>query len=258
MKLISDEGERYTVSQLAARAGISTASIKFYRRLGLLRSGDPAAEKKAYYDQAHLRRLVLIRSLRELAQLSVQQVKKLTETLDSSLVRLSKRPSRTKVNTFDLVAAAVDALAPPRVARTAQAKRALATVRQQVHDKLTARGLTVRDDSATLDSLAQALLGLRVFVPVLDVDLLDPYLDHIVPLAQAEVSANEARILSGPESALIGALVGTVLFEPLILALRRLAHEHFARELVVPSRPARRGESRRNQDTVRTLPLRGR
>jgi hypothetical protein len=29
---------------------------------------------------------------------------------------------------------------------------------------------------------------------------------------------------------LIGAIVGTVLFEPLIVLLRRLAHEHFAKQ----------------------------
>jgi len=234
VKLISDEtGERYTVSELATRAGISTASIKFYLRQGLLRSGDPRAEKKAYYDEAHLRRLVLIRSLRELAELSVQQVKKLTDTLD-----------RGKAKTFELVAAAVDALATPRAPRAPKAARALATVRAQVHHKLKARGLTVRRDSATLDSLAEALLGLRVFQPALDVDVLDTYLDHIVPLAEAELAANQARVLAGPESALIGALVGTVLFEPVIVALRRIAHEHFAKMLAVPGQPAKGKQAR--------------
>jgi DNA-binding transcriptional MerR regulator len=259
VKLISDEtGERYTVSELAARAGLSTASIKFYLRQGLLRTGDPRAEKKAYYDQGHLRRLVLIRSLRELAELSVEQVKKLTQTLD-----------RGRGKTFELVAAAVDALATPRLPRTAQATRALATVRAQVHHKLELRGLTVRKGSATLDSLAQALLGLRAFQPALDIDVLDPYLDHIVPLAQAEFAANEARMVSSlagpranfdasPESALIGALVGTVLFEPLIVALRRIAHEHFAKELELRERTSKRAASPANQEAARRLPPRGR
>jgi len=102
----------------------------------------------------------------------------------------------------------------------------------------------VRRDSATLDSLAEALLGLRVFQPALDVDVLDTYLDHIVPLAEAELAANQARVLAGPESALIGALVGTVLFEPVIVALRRIAHEHFAKMLAVPGQPAKGKQAR--------------
>jgi DNA-binding transcriptional MerR regulator len=219
LKLISDQtGEHYTLSQLATRAGISTASIKFYLRKGLLRSGDLRAEKKAYYGESHLRRLVLIRSLRELARLSVEQVKRITHTLD-----------RGRAKTFELVASAVDAMATSRAAQGRS--RALTTVRAEVHRKLEARGLRVRKDSATLDSLARALLGLRVFQPALDVDVLDTYLDHLVPLAQAEFAVNQARLLAGPESALIGALVGTVLFEPIIIALRRLAHEHFAKQL---------------------------
>ena len=218
MKLLSDEsGQRYTVSQLAKRAGISTASIKFYLREGLLRAGDLRAEKQAYYDQDHLRRLVLIRALRELARLSVAQVRTLVSTLDHENPR-----------TFTLVASVLDALATPPKTRAGRARAALRT---RVHAKLRARGLTVRKDSATLDSLVEALLGLRVLVPALDVEVLDAYLDHLLPLARAELVASQPRILAGPESALIGAIVGTVLFEPLIVALRRLAHEHFAKQL---------------------------
>jgi len=224
----TETGQRYTVTQLAERAGVSTASIKFYLREGLLRVGDLRADKRAYYDDGHLWRLLLIRSLRELARLSIEQVRKLVATLDAALARPNARFSRGKQKTFELVAAAVDALAAPHKLRAGGAH---AKLRAHVHAKLRARGVVVRRDSATLDSLVDALRGLHVFQPELDVDVLDVYLDHLLPLAEAEVLANQARILAGPESALIGALVGTVLFEPLIVALRRLAHEHFVRQL---------------------------
>src|SRR5882672_3579436 len=54
------------IGELAERAGVSIATIKFYIREGLL----PPASKKtgrtmAFYDQAYLERLQLVRSLRE-------------------------------------------------------------------------------------------------------------------------------------------------------------------------------------------------
>jgi DNA-binding transcriptional MerR regulator len=216
LKLLSDAtGQRYTVSELAAHAGVSLASIKFYVRERLLPAADLSAPKKQYYDDTHLRRLVLIRALRELSRLPIDKVRRLVRALDARL----RSP-------FELVASAVEALASPQ---TRLRSRAARTLRTQIYLKLHARGLHVRKDSATLDSLTEALLGLRVFQPGLQVDVLDAYLEHIVPLAEAELAANEARILAGPESAMVGAIVGTVLFEPMILALRRIAHEHFAK-----------------------------
>ena len=208
---------RYTVSELSQRAGVSTASIKFYLRAGLLRGGDLRAERRAYYDDSHLNRLVLIRALRDLARLSIEQVRTLVQLLD-----------RGKSKTFDLVASTVDALARGTGAKADDAHGALRT---QIYARLRARGLIVRKDSATLDGLAQALFGLRAFEPALDVQILDQYLEHILPLAEAEFAANEERILASPESAMLGAIVGTVLYEPIILALRRIAHEHLARRL---------------------------
>lgn len=219
MKLISDEpaGRRYTISQLSKVSGISPASIKFYLREGLLAPGDLRAAQKAYYDEQHLRRLVLIRALRELAGLSIDQMRKLIEALEQG--------GRT---TFELVASAIDALAAPRKPRESVAYRKL---HEGIRAKLRERGLEVRRDSAALDTLAQALLGLRKFQPSFELDELDAYLDHVVPLAEAEFAANEGRIRVGTESTLLGAVAGTVLFEPMILAIRRLAHEHFAKQV---------------------------
>jgi DNA-binding transcriptional MerR regulator len=211
------QAERYTVSELAARSGVTIASIKFYLRAGLLAPGDLRAEKKAYYDARHLRRLVLIRALRELARLPVDKVRRLTRLID-----------RGKRSTFDLVASVIDALATLPEPRAARERRVL---RERLHAKLRARGLEVRRESATLDALAAALQGLRAFDPALDSDVVDGYLDHLLPLAEAEFAAQRERLAAGAESAITGAVIGTVLYEPLILGLRRIAHEHFARRM---------------------------
>jgi len=219
LKLISecDQNQRFTVSQLARQSGVSIATIKFYLREGLLGTGDLRAEKKAYYDEVHLRRLVLIRALRELVRLPVERVRRLTRVLD-----------RGNRSTFELVASAVEALSSPRKLRPTRAARAL---REQVYEKLRARGLEVRPESATLDALAQSLLVLSTFETAVGVDVLDGYLDYLLPLAEAEFAANRERIVASAESAMTGAIVGTVLFEPMILALRRIAHEHFAKRV---------------------------
>jgi DNA-binding transcriptional MerR regulator len=211
----SPSAQRFTVSELAARSGMSTASIKFYLREKLLPPGDLSAAGKAYYDGAHLSRLSLIRALRELAKLPVERVRRVLSAVD-----------RDASSTFTQVASVIDALATR--AKPTAAHRAL---RARVYAKLRQRGLVVRESSATLDALTAALHGLRAFRPEFDENVLDGYLDHLLPLAEAEFRSNEERLRAGAEPALIGAVVGTVLFEPLILTLRRLAHEHYAREL---------------------------
>lgn len=217
----SRESERFTISELAESSGISTASIKFYLRQKLLPAGDLRAAGRAYYDGGHLSRISLVRALRELAKLPVERVRSVLRAVD-----------RGGASTFDLVASVIDALAEPRKKKPNAAQRAL---RARVVEAMRRRGMVIRESSATLDALTEALRSLQTFRPDLDVDVLDAYLDFLMPLAEAEFRANEERLRTGPEPALIGAIVGTVLFEPVIVLLRRLAHEHYAHAMLRPT-----------------------
>jgi DNA-binding transcriptional MerR regulator len=53
------------VSELAERADVPLATVKYYLREGLLAPGETTGPRRAEYDDAHLRRLRVLRLLRE-------------------------------------------------------------------------------------------------------------------------------------------------------------------------------------------------
>ena len=202
-----------TVSQLAKLSGISVSTIKYYLREGLLAQGDLAAQSRQYYGQRHLDRLAVIRALRDMAKLPIEMVRQLVEVLD-----------RGNNPTFELIAMAIDALARRHTRETAVERG----VKQELLQLLATRRIRARPTSGALRDLTASVVILRRFSPNLQVKQLIPYLDYSLSLAEKEVTANADNVLSNPDRALITAVLGTVLWEPLIVATRRIASEHFA------------------------------
>lgn len=217
---------RFSISELSKHSGVPTATIKFYLREGLLEQGELSAPQRAYYSERHVQRLMVIRALRNVAGLSVATVRELIHTL-----------SRGQHSPVDVVSTAIDALASGNTEKPGRAEQ---KARQHVEKYLRARGVAVRSGSSALTQLAAALVAIRDFEPDLDVETaLEPYFQLALGLARHEVGVSTTRILEGPESALIRAVVGTVLWEPVILQLRRIASEHLARELYRSERTPR-------------------
>lgn len=79
--------ERFRVAELAARAGLSVDTIRFYQHRGLLEP--PAREGRvAFYDDSHLARLERIRELKDQG-LTLQTIKRVIEGIhpaDAALV----------------------------------------------------------------------------------------------------------------------------------------------------------------------------
>ena len=73
---------RMRLAELSQRAGIPRSTIKFYLREGLLPVGAASARNQASYGSQHLERLALIRALREVAELPLDAVAKVTAELD--------------------------------------------------------------------------------------------------------------------------------------------------------------------------------
>ena len=63
------------ISELSRHSGVPVSTIKFYIREGLLPSGVRSQRNQASYDEAHLRRLDLIRSLQEAGGLALDTVR---------------------------------------------------------------------------------------------------------------------------------------------------------------------------------------
>ncbi|MFN3428489.1 MAG: hypothetical protein ACK46X_00905, partial [Candidatus Sericytochromatia bacterium] len=87
--------------------------------------------------------------------------------------------------------------------------------------------------AAARSALVDAVVAVRqVLAPDMALDRLDGYAEAAEGLATAEIAYTADRMHGDATEALQAAIAGTVLFEPVIVALRRLALEHLASRVV--------------------------
>ena len=79
------------MGQLSSETGVAVATIKYYLREGLLPAGELSPPNQARYDESHVRRLALIRSLLEVGGLSIADVGAVLAVIDDP-GRSSRRP----------------------------------------------------------------------------------------------------------------------------------------------------------------------
>ncbi|MFD1213609.1 MerR family transcriptional regulator [Arthrobacter sp. GCM10027362] len=70
------------LKELGLRSGVSTASIKFYLREGMLPRGRIRDSSRADYTEAHLQRLELIKVLRRAVGLGLEKIKAIAAAID--------------------------------------------------------------------------------------------------------------------------------------------------------------------------------
>src|SRR5258706_7366806 len=70
------------IAELSGRSGTSIASIKYYLREGLLPAGAATGRNQAEYDEAHIRRLRLIRALIDIGGLSIASARAVLAAVD--------------------------------------------------------------------------------------------------------------------------------------------------------------------------------
>jgi DNA-binding transcriptional MerR regulator len=205
------------ISELSQRTGISIPTLKFYLREGLLRQGRLSAPNQAEYDEGHVRRAALIRALRDVAGLSIARIQAITEALDHG------------EDTFEVMGKTVDSLGGEAIATfTAQQREAAAEV-----DRLLEQlGLPHREDSLARHQIIAAFTSIRdMLFPGMPAEGLIPYAMAAMQVAQMEQQATPGMFELEPERAVEMAVLGLALFEPVILAFRRLAHEKAAEGL---------------------------
>jgi len=78
------EPERFTIAELAARAGAKVPLIHHYRRLGLLPEPAAVAPNRFLYNQSHVQAIQLIRLLRERRHLPLEAIREMLPALMSS------------------------------------------------------------------------------------------------------------------------------------------------------------------------------
>ncbi|WP_432138934.1 MULTISPECIES: MerR family transcriptional regulator [unclassified Streptomyces] len=70
------------LSELSERSGVSTATIKYYLREGLLPAGRQVNATTAEYDEEHLRRLRLVRAMTQVGRVPVATVREVLRHVD--------------------------------------------------------------------------------------------------------------------------------------------------------------------------------
>ena len=198
------------ISELSDHSGLSVQTIKYYIREELLPKGAPTAATRAEYDGRHLDRLRLIRTLREVADLPIASVKKIVTAIDDETVGL-----------HDLLGTAQYALAPS--AEPQPDTPGWRAAREDVDAIVAELGWHVLPDAPTRDLLAQAFVALRrLGVPIVLTEL-RPYIESATRLAAYEIGAIPGE--AGRGTAVRTAVATNVLYEQVLIALRRMAQE---------------------------------
>lgn len=197
------------ISALAAAADLPVATVKFYLREGLLHPGVATSATQATYDEAHVRRLRLIRALIGPVGLSVQQARAILQLVDDPGDDLYATLGRA-------VSALPPATDPPRDDDSDPFPRARAALETlgQVYDPR----------FAAVAQLESALAATEAAGMPLSQDRLLEYGRRLREIAAFDLE----RLPDEAHSAVEYTVLGTALYEPVILALRRLAHQDVA------------------------------
>jgi DNA-binding transcriptional MerR regulator len=212
------------VSELARSAGVSVPTVKYYLREGLLKPGASRGATQADYGPEHLQRVRLIRSLSDVAGLPIQKIKTvlaiietpgddLFETLGQAITALppyldADAPAHAHPDAetddsppdYPRARAALEAIGQvydPRFTAVAQFERALAAVEDA--------GIPMTDERLTM------------------------YAQQLRAIAEFDLSRMPR---SSPQAAVEYAVLGTALYEPIVIAMRRLAHQHIASRML--------------------------
>ncbi|CAL9642206.1 MerR family transcriptional regulator [Streptomyces werraensis] len=210
------------ISELSRRSGVSIPTIKYYLRDGLLPAGRPTAANQAEYDEDHVRRLRLIRSLIGVRGLSVSATRDVLAAVDE------QQGDMHLLLGLVLGALPVERSGrPPRrddAAEPAGAGAAAGDAAQDVAALTAEMGWKTSPHPPAAQVVAETLETMRALGVDYDWRSLVPYAELADRAARLDL--DQLRDAGDPLQQAERAVLLTVLLEPALLALRRLAQEH--------------------------------
>ncbi|WTO51924.1 MerR family transcriptional regulator [Streptomyces sp. NBC_00211] len=198
------------IGELSRASGVPVPTIKYYLREGLLAAGELTSPNQAHYGDSHLRRLHLIRALTDVGGLPLASVGKVVEAVEDRERPVHKLLGAA-ARTVDLV------LPDPVDSDTAERTEA----RAMAEELIERRGWQVQPGHPAVEALTAAMAS------VLKVGHGD-YLEHLDEFATAGelIAAADLAYVARreqPEDLVERVVVGTVLGDAMLVALRRLA-----------------------------------
>ncbi|MCT1477456.1 MerR family transcriptional regulator [Microbacterium sp. p3-SID336] len=181
---------------------MTVPTIKYYLREGLLPEGERSSATQAAYGEKHVERLRVIRALLD-AGVSIAETRRVLGALDDP-----------PANPHELLGTAHAAITPP-----VEESVDLADAEALVEGLGWKPGMC---DEAVLHAVARALDGLERAGFVVPDAVMREYLRSARRIADAEIAGVPE---SSAEAAVRYVVLGSVLVEPLLLALRRVAQQ---------------------------------
>jgi DNA-binding transcriptional MerR regulator len=204
------------VGELSKRSGVPVPTIKYYLREGLLPVGVLTSPNQAHYDDEHLRRLRLVRALVDVGGLSIASVREVLSAIDTREESLHEK-----------LGAVQEAISQPGPVELDPL--AIEDVQAFFARQGETECVDVTESNVT-HMLAAALSAARSVGHDHFRDLLDPYLEGLKIIAQADIEY-VARHAS-TDDVIEGMVVGTLIGDAVIKAVRRLAHAQVSREVI--------------------------
>ncbi|MEW2047215.1 MerR family transcriptional regulator [Streptomyces sp. NPDC005476] len=202
------------LSELSERSGVSTATIKYYLREGLVPPGRQINATTAEYDEEHLRRLRLVRAMIQVGKLPVATVREILGHVDDDSLGRTMR-----------LGAALWAL--PQVPEPDAEDEYVRAARQEADELLRTLGWS---NARLLTSLSPAYRSLVVAVAAMrrlgydwNAELLVSYARLMHRAAVLDLDFVESR--ESEAERIEAAVLGAILVDPMLQALHRLAQE---------------------------------
>jgi len=191
------------ISELGEATGVPVHTLKYYLREGLLMPGRATSRTRAEYGDEHVERVRLVRALVDQGGVAIAGVRAILDALDAP------PPSR-----HDLYGVAACAMPTPAADRPVDAD-AVALVEDL--------GWQVSPDAPALHSLSAAVRAAEAAGVGLSPGLLRRYAEAMRGVADVDLTVAERA--SSPQEAMRTVVIGTVMVDPVLLALRRVAQE---------------------------------
>lgn len=201
------------MSGLAKATQVPVATLKYYLREGLLHSGRVTSRTQAEYDESHVERVRLVRALSEVGGLSLATIARVLAVIDAPDVERSgvlAAAQRSLLGAELVTGPARDADEPWPDSRA--------------HAWLAGRGWRVDPRDPVIEDLQRAWSACDAAGIGLDEARMDAYADVVEQIAVTDVDT----VPEQPAAAVRQVVLGTVLVDPVLAALRRLAHQHTA------------------------------
>ena len=197
------------MAELSQTSGTTVATIKYYLREGLLHSGERTSPTQARYDESHVRRLGLIRALIDIGGLSVSTTAQVLAAMEDPTLSLNQVLGTTQ---HSVTAKATDSNDPlDREFGLTQVDALIRRRRWSVSRSNPGRRIAA-DVFATFHALGQT-----------DLDVVEAWASAAEMAAEGDIQA-VAKDRDRP-AVVETVVVGTVLGDVMINALRRLAQE---------------------------------